>query len=233
MNIIAEFMHWTAEDKEIAINMQITGCTHKAIGEAIHKSRSAVSNFFKRLNYDFEQKDKPKKKVRLGIRNRQLNKTEEARRMNVYDSGASDRQGGETLGMSADTFCAWRISRGLPINKSTEVWVRPVSEKVLNPLVKEHVVLTADDAKKYYKCNDNSKKLEKYTSPITVIADREAVERELSRWGIVSKCKIAEGPVSSQMGIIIGSKWDKDRLNNITAKQDTYSRSVGRMVAHG
>lgn len=41
--------HWTNKQVKTAIEMHNIGCPHQAIGEAISRSRSSVSNMIKRL----------------------------------------------------------------------------------------------------------------------------------------------------------------------------------------
>lgn len=45
--------------------------------------------------------------------------------------------------------------------------------------------------------------------------------------------KLKDGPQSGHCEIVIGSKWNKSPELFTTAKQDTYSTSVKRMVRHG
>ena len=159
-----------------------------------------------------------------------LPEEQEDLRWECNEKKLSDAESAKVCEISVSAYSSWRKKRGLPIYKSKRNTNRKgqanqrKDNKIINEL-KNRVVLTAEDVAKY-RHNDNN---EKHTTNKVILQVDINPTLDLPE----PKMKLADSPRGSYAGVVIGSKWDKNRELIVTAKQDTYANTVKMLVRNG
>ena len=158
--------------------------------------------------------------------NKFLQPAEEALRQKCNDQKMSDVESAYVCGISPSAYHSWRKNRDLPFYKGKYNASKRINgyHKQGNE-IKNRVVLTADDVSQY-RHNDNTfrENSDKVILKVDINPVLDLPEPTL---------KLADSPQGSRMGVVIGSKWDKNRELTVTARQDTYANTVKRLVRNG
>ena len=144
---------------------------------------------------------------------------EEEERLKCHAEGLTDSQAAVRCGIHHSTYHGWRKARGLSLNGD-----ETKRGRAKKPIPKRSV-LGADDIVHYHR-NDNTPKPDsnKIMLKVEINPTLDLPEPTL---------KLADSPQGSRMGVVIGSKWDKNRELTVTAWQDTYANTVKRLVRNG
>ena len=144
---------------------------------------------------------------------------EEEERLKCHAEGLTDSQAAVRCGIHHSTYHGWRKARGLSLNGDETKRGRAKKPP------EKRSVLTADDIVHYHR-NDNTPR--ETSNKIILKVDINPV-LDLPE----PTLKLADSPQGSRMGVVIGSKWDKNRELTVTAWQDTYANTVKRLVRNG
>jgi len=148
---VAGWTRFTEKEQELVIKLDKEQKTHQEIADTIGKERDKITELIKRLIKKGRIERKARKK-RVDYDGCKIPQEEEAKRMRIYKSKATDKEGGALCGVTPGAFTFWRTTRGLPKLFTTVRGSRAKTECFM-----DKPVLKVDDLK-YYHHNNNTPK---------------------------------------------------------------------------
>jgi len=191
VNMGKKWTEWQDTEKELALQMRQEKYTYQEIVNKLGKSFQAINGFFKR--HDTAIRLEKRMNGEIVTNSRCLPEIEHERRMELYNKGLTDIEAGEVLEISSHAYTSWRIARGLKphIRHAQKSHTKTVP---ITKVPEQRKVFTIADLK-YYKHNPPSKIVSHY-GELKIIADKELVEREFQRLGIVSVGTLNHGMIA-------------------------------------
>ena len=198
INKCIKCIKWSESDKQTCLILYEQGMPYKKIGKQINRTESSIIRFIVK-HATVDQKIKRKgpesnkyQKTRERIaESKEESRLEEIRRMKVYNLGLTDKLSSIKLMMPHCTFTAWRKSRHLEATLTNRTVNKDDDEmsiykyRQLQPPKKKMVAFQPEDIENYHHLKHEP--LKNYSSPITVILDKQEAERQLMILGIIQR----------------------------------------------